>query len=86
MIFAVHFNKYNYLFDKKKVIVFFTGFFSNAKNSRFITSAGGGVGAPVIKQMFLAREQKIRWKKDFFNIGHEVWFYETTFSASALEH
>jgi hypothetical protein len=32
----------NYLFDKKKVKLFFTGFFSSAKNSRFITSSGGG--------------------------------------------
>jgi hypothetical protein len=46
----------NYVFDKKKVKVFFTGFFSSAKNSR----ADGGVGARVIKQLFLAREQKIR--------------------------
>jgi hypothetical protein len=55
----------NYLFDKKKVKLFFTGFFSSAKNSRFITSAGEGVGARVIKRMFLTREQKIRWKKVF---------------------
>jgi hypothetical protein len=27
----------------KKVILFFTVFFSNAKNSRFIISVGGGV-------------------------------------------
>jgi hypothetical protein len=54
------------LFDKKKVKLFFTGFFcaKSAKNSRFITSAGGGVGAQVIKRMFLAQEKK-RWKKVF---------------------
>jgi hypothetical protein len=75
------------LFDKKKVKLFFTGFFSSAKNSRFITNAGGGVGARVIKRMFLARAPKIRWKNVFlFFIGHEVLFYETTFSATALEH
>jgi hypothetical protein len=39
----------------------------------------------VIKRLFLAREQKIRWKNVFF-IGYEVLFYETAFSASALEH
>jgi hypothetical protein len=56
---------YNYLFDKKKVKLFFTGFFSSDKNSRFITSAGGGVGARVIKRMFLTGEKK--WlKKSFF--------------------
>jgi hypothetical protein len=30
-------------------------------------------------------EQKIRWKNVFFFIGHEVLFYETNFSESALE-
>jgi hypothetical protein len=55
----------NYVFDKKEVNIFFTVFFSSAINSRFITSAGGGVGARVIKWMFLAREQKIRWKNVF---------------------
>jgi hypothetical protein len=54
--------KNNYLFDKKRGKLFFTGFFSSAKNSRFITRA-----------------------RSFF-IGHEVLFYETTFSASGLEH
>jgi hypothetical protein len=34
----------NYLFDKKKVKLFFTGFFSSAKKSCFITSAPGGRG------------------------------------------
>jgi hypothetical protein len=43
---------------------FFHCFFSSAKNSRFITSVGGG-GAQVIKMVFLAREQKIRWKNVF---------------------
>jgi hypothetical protein len=56
------------MFDKKKYN-FFSPFFSTAKNSRIITSAGGGVSARI----------------SFF-IGHEVLFYETTFSASALEH
>jgi hypothetical protein len=35
----------NYLFEKKKVKLFFTVFFSSANNSRFITSVRGGVGA-----------------------------------------
>jgi hypothetical protein len=48
--------KNNYFFDKKKVKLFFTVFFLVLK-SRFITSAGGGVGARVIKRLFLAREQ-----------------------------
>jgi hypothetical protein len=48
----------------------------SAKNRRFITSAGGGVEAQKIKV-----EKRIS-----FFIGHEVLFYETTFSASALEH
>jgi hypothetical protein len=65
------------LFDKKNTN-FFSPFFFSAKNSRFITSAGGGVGA---------REQKNKVEKRIsFFIGHEVLFYETTFSASALEH
>jgi hypothetical protein len=63
--------KNNYLFDKKKATFFFTGFFRVPKNSRFITNAGGGAGARVIKRMFLAREKK-RWKKVFFFIGYEV--------------
>jgi hypothetical protein len=46
----------NYLFDIKKVKLFFTGLF---------LSAGGGVGARVKKRLFLAREQKIRWKNVF---------------------
>jgi hypothetical protein len=49
---------------------------------RFITFAGGGVGgAQVIKQMFLAEEQK----KGFFSffIGHKVLFY---FNLSVIEH
>jgi hypothetical protein len=34
----------------------------SAKNSRFFTSAGRGVGAQVMKRMFLAKEQKKKWK------------------------
>jgi hypothetical protein len=49
-------------------------------------SVGGGVGARVIKGMFLAREEKKVEKSLSFFIGHEVLLYETTFSASALEH
>jgi hypothetical protein len=56
-------------------------FFSIAKNSRFITSAGGGVGARV----FCTRTKNKVKKRISFFIGHEVLFYETTFSASALE-
>jgi hypothetical protein len=42
-----------------------------------------GEGARVIKRLFLAQEQKIRWQKHIsFFIGHEALFYE---SASALE-
>jgi hypothetical protein len=36
----------------KKSKTFFHRVFLSAKNSRFITSAGGGVGAQVIKRMF----------------------------------
>jgi hypothetical protein len=71
------------LFDKKKVKLFFTGFFYSAKNSRFITIAGGGVGA---RDVFSTRTKNKVKKRISFFIGHEVLFYETTFSASALEH
>jgi hypothetical protein len=58
--------KYNYLFDKKKGKLFFTVFFPSAKKSCFSTSApGGGGGARVLKQLFLAREKKNQWKKVF---------------------
>jgi hypothetical protein len=69
------------LFDKKKGKLFFTVFFSSAKKSCFITSVpgGGGVGARVIKQLFLARKQKNRGKKFFLFIEHEVLLYETPF-------
>jgi hypothetical protein len=36
-------------------------------------------GALVIKQLFLAREQKNSGKKFFLFIGHEVLFYEKPF-------
>jgi hypothetical protein len=66
----------------KRSKLFFTGFFRVLK-----TRAPTPPPALVIKRLFLAREQKIRWKNVFlFFIGHEVLFYETTFSASALEH
>jgi hypothetical protein len=59
----------NYLFDEKKEN-FFSPFFSSS--------------ARVIKRMFLTREQKKKVEKRIsFFIGHEVLFYETTFSASA---
>jgi hypothetical protein len=74
------------LFDKKKVKLFFSGFFSSAKNSRFIKSAGGGAGARVIKRMFVAQEKTKVEKSLSFFFGHEILFYEATFSASALEH
>jgi hypothetical protein len=53
------------LFNKRKVKLFSLGFFSSAKNSRFITNAGGEAGAQVIKRMFLAREQK-KVEKHFY--------------------
>jgi hypothetical protein len=62
---------YNYLFDKKKGKLFFTGFFSSADPSP--------PGALVIKQLFLAREQKNSGKKFFLFMEHEVLFYETPF-------
>jgi diacylglycerol kinase family enzyme len=54
----------------RKVNLFFPGVFSSAKNSRFITSAGGGVGARVIKRLFKAREKKS---------GKKSFFYRTSF-------
>jgi hypothetical protein len=36
-------------------------------------------GSRVIKQLFLAREQKNSGKKFFLFIGHEVMFFETPF-------
>jgi hypothetical protein len=56
------------------------------KKSITFFSAGGGVGARVIKRLFFAREKKPVEKSLSFFIGHKVLFYETTFSASALEH
>jgi hypothetical protein len=55
------FAKTKYLFDKKKVKLFFSIFFSTRT------------------------KEKVKKRNSFF-IGHEVLFYETTFSASALEH
>jgi hypothetical protein len=60
------------LFDKKKEKLFFTVFFSSAKNSCFITSAP------------LAREQKTV-ETVFYFIGHEVLFYETPFYTAIEE-
>jgi hypothetical protein len=45
----------NYFFDKKKVKLFFTVFFR----------APTPPPALVIKRLFLAKEQKIRWEKVF---------------------
>jgi hypothetical protein len=49
--------------------------------SRVRRVAGGG--ARVIKQLFLALEQKNSGKKFFLFIEHEVLFYETPFSHRA---
>jgi hypothetical protein len=62
------------LFDKKKGKLVFTGFFSSAKKSCFITSAPGGRGGG---------RQKNSGKKFFLFIEHEVLFYETPFLHSA---
>jgi hypothetical protein len=72
----------NYLFDRKKEKKNFAGFFSSAKNSRFITSAGGGTSYKT--DVFSTRtKNKVEERISFF-IGHEVLFYETAFSASAV--
>jgi hypothetical protein len=68
----------------KKAKLFFTGFFSSAKNSRFITSAGGGTNDKT--DVFSTRTKNKVEKRISFFIGHKVLFYETAFSASALEH
>jgi hypothetical protein len=56
---------FNYLFVKNKVAFSSRIFFRVTKNGRFLTSAGGGVGAQVRKRPFLARLKKISGKKWF---------------------
>jgi hypothetical protein len=60
--------------DQKRNTFFHLIFCSCAKNSRFITSAGGGVGARVIKRMFLALEKT--------PVKESVFFYYRTNSYS----
>jgi hypothetical protein len=76
--------KNNYLFDKKKVKLLFNVVFSRAQNRRFITSAGGSKSDKTA--VFSTRTKNKVEKRISCFIGHEVLFYETTFSASALEH
>jgi hypothetical protein len=45
------------------------------KNGRFLKSAGGGVGARVRKQPFVARAKKISGKKWFVFYEHGVLFF-----------
>jgi hypothetical protein len=65
------------LFDKKKGKLFFTGFFFKRAVLARVRRVEGG--ARVLKQLFLAREQKNSGKKFFLFIEHEVLFYETPF-------
>jgi hypothetical protein len=83
IFFFLSFNN-NYLFNKKNG--FFLLFFSfSAKISHLFTIADGGVGAQVIKRMFLAPEQRIQSKTVvLYFIGHQVFFYIS--ASAAKEH
>jgi hypothetical protein len=74
------------LFDKKKVKLFFTGFFRVLKTA-VLSRVRVGVGSTSDKtDVFSTRTKNKVEKLISFFIGHEVLFYETAFSASAVEH
>jgi hypothetical protein len=73
----------NYLFDKKKGKLLFTGFFSSAKKSCFISSAPGGGGGTSDKTALFSTRTKKQWKKVVSFYRMKFCFFKRL--ASALE-